>query len=100
MGRGSAPAREISFVSLMAYGPKVSDSALAIGVTASETRQAVPNTLPLMFLSIAHPPLQQGMWESNLTLKMCSLNLEGCSPHPCLLKLYSTCKAMIQSYVL
>ena len=58
MGWGSAPAREISFVSLMAYGPKVSDSALAIGVTASETRQAVPNTLPLMFLSIAHPPLQ------------------------------------------
>ena len=39
MGRGGAPAREISFVSLMAYGPKVSDSALAVGVTASETRQ-------------------------------------------------------------
>ena len=41
MGRGGAPAREISFVSLMAYGPKVSDSALAVGVTASETRQGV-----------------------------------------------------------
>ena len=39
MGRGSAPAREISFVSLVAYGPKVSHSALAMGVTASETRQ-------------------------------------------------------------
>ena len=39
MGKGSAPAREISFVSLVAYGPKVSDSALAMGVTASETRQ-------------------------------------------------------------
>ena len=39
MGRGSAPAREISFVFLMAYGPKVSDSALTMGVTASETRQ-------------------------------------------------------------
>ena len=39
MGRGGTPAREISFVSLVAYGPKVSDSALAMGVTASETRQ-------------------------------------------------------------
>ena len=33
MGRGGAPAREISFVSLMAYGPKVSDSALAMGAS-------------------------------------------------------------------
>ena len=39
MGRGGAPAREISFVSLVAYVPKVSDSALAMWVTASETRQ-------------------------------------------------------------
>ena len=39
MGRDGTPAREISFVSLMAYGPKVSDSALTMGVTASETRQ-------------------------------------------------------------
>ena len=39
MGRGGAPAREISFVSLVVYGPKVSDSALAMGFTASETRQ-------------------------------------------------------------
>ena len=39
MGRGGAPAREISFVSLVVYGPKVSDSAFAMGVTASETRQ-------------------------------------------------------------
>ena len=40
MGRGGTPAREISFVPLVAYGPKVSDSALAMGVfTASETRQ-------------------------------------------------------------
>ena len=39
MGRGGAPAREISFVILVAYGPKVSDSALTMGVTASETRQ-------------------------------------------------------------
>ena len=29
-GRGGAPAREISFVSLVAYGPKVSHSALAM----------------------------------------------------------------------
>ena len=39
MGRDGTPAREISFVSLVVYGPKVSDSALAMGVTASETRQ-------------------------------------------------------------
>ena len=39
MGRDGNPAREISFVSLMAYGPKVSHSALAMGVRASETRQ-------------------------------------------------------------
>ena len=39
MGRGGTPAREISFVSLVAYGPKVSDSALTMGVIASETRQ-------------------------------------------------------------
>ena len=32
MGRGGTPAREISFVSLVAYGPKVSDSALTMGV--------------------------------------------------------------------
>ena len=32
MGRGSVPAREISFVSLVAYDPKVSDSAFAMGV--------------------------------------------------------------------
>ena len=32
MGRGGAPAREISFVSLLAYGPKVCHSALAMGV--------------------------------------------------------------------
>ena len=31
VGRGGAPAREISFVSLVAYGPKVSDSGLAMG---------------------------------------------------------------------
>ena len=31
MSRGSAPAREISFVSLVAYGPKVSHSTLAMG---------------------------------------------------------------------
>ena len=32
VGRGGAPAREINFVSLVAYGPKVSHSALAMGV--------------------------------------------------------------------
>ena len=39
MARDGTPAREISFVSLVAYGPKVSDSALTMGVTTSETRQ-------------------------------------------------------------
>ena len=39
MGRGAARVREISFVSLVASGPKVSDSALTMGVTTSETRQ-------------------------------------------------------------
>ena len=32
VGRGGAPARNISFVSLVAYGPKVSHLALAMGV--------------------------------------------------------------------
>ena len=36
VGRGGTPAREISFVSFRAYGP---NSALTMGVTASETRQ-------------------------------------------------------------
>ena len=31
VGRGGTPAREISFVSLVTYGPKVSDSALTMG---------------------------------------------------------------------
>ena len=46
MGRGGTPARETSFVSLVAYGPN-SDSALTMGVTASETRQGNSNTMRL-----------------------------------------------------
>ena len=39
MGRGGASAREISFVSSVAQGPKVSHSALAMGgYMASENR--------------------------------------------------------------
>ena len=38
MGKGGTPARETSFVSLVAYGPN-SDSALTVRGTASETRQ-------------------------------------------------------------
>ena len=38
MGRDGTPAKEISFVSLVAYGPN-SDSALTTGVTVSETSQ-------------------------------------------------------------
>ena len=44
MGRGSAPAREISFVSLVAYDPKVSDSALTMeGLQPLKPGRAVPN---------------------------------------------------------
>ena len=32
MGRDGTPAREISFVLLVAYGPEVPDSAIAMGV--------------------------------------------------------------------
>ena len=45
MGRGGAPAREISFVSLVAYGPKVFDSALTMGgLQLLKPGRAVPNT--------------------------------------------------------
>ena len=50
MGRGSAPAWEISFVSLVAYGPRVSDSALTMGVTASETRQGGSQHFKAVFM--------------------------------------------------
>ena len=44
MGRGDAPAKEISFVSLMAYGPKVSDTVLAMGgLQLLKPGRAVPN---------------------------------------------------------
>ena len=61
MGRGGAPAREISFVSLMAYGPKVSDSALVShgGLQLLKSGRAVPNaisplvTVCLFFISMS-----------------------------------------------
>ena len=44
MGRGGAPAWEISFVSLVAYGPQVSDSALAMGgLQLLKPGRVVPN---------------------------------------------------------
>ena len=44
MGRGGAPTREISFVFLVVYGPKVSDSALAMGgLQLLKPGRAVPN---------------------------------------------------------
>ena len=50
-GRGGALAREISFVSLVAYGPKVSHSALAMGgVTLLKPGRAVPNILASVFV--------------------------------------------------
>ena len=46
MGKGGASAREISFVSLMAFGPKVSDSALAMGgLQFLKPGREVPNRL-------------------------------------------------------
>ena len=45
MGRDGTPAREISFVSFMAYGSKVSDSALSIGgLQLLKPGRVVPNT--------------------------------------------------------
>ena len=44
MGRG-VPDREINFVSLVAYGPKVSDSALAMGgLQLLKPGRVVPNS--------------------------------------------------------
>ena len=44
MGRDGAPAREISFVSLVSEGPKVSHSALATGgLQLLKPGRAVPN---------------------------------------------------------
>ena len=54
MGRGSALAREISFVSLVAYGPKVSDSALDMGgLQLLKPGRAVPNSISPHFSSLA-----------------------------------------------
>ena len=45
-GRGGAPARGISFVSLVAYGPKVSLSALAMeGLQLLKPGRVVPNSI-------------------------------------------------------
>ena len=74
MGRGGAPAREISFVSLVAYSPKVSDSALTMGVTASETRQGssqqVRTSKIMLNKSVegVHPCLVQIIWKMTLAL--------------------------------
>ena len=47
--RGDAPAREISFVSLVVYGPKVCHSALAMGgLQLLKPGRAVPNSRPIM----------------------------------------------------
>ena len=47
MGRGGAPAREISFVSLMAYGPKVFLLSLSHGgLQLLKPGRAVPNIKP------------------------------------------------------
>ena len=48
--RAGAPGREIRFILLVVYGPKVSHSALAMGITASETRQGGSQHLKKVFL--------------------------------------------------
>ena len=56
VGRGSTPAREISFVSLVASGPKVSHSALAWsqgwGLHLLKPGRVVPNNLVLYYLGM------------------------------------------------
>ena len=50
MGRGGTPAREISFVSLVAYGPKVSDSASTMGgLQLLKPGRVVANTIFYVF---------------------------------------------------
>ena len=71
MGRGGAPAREISFVSLVAYGPKVSDSALAMGeLQLLKTGRAVPN-IGGHNSSRKYRPLPEARGESWLTAASC-----------------------------
>ena len=51
MGRGGAPAREISFVSLVAYGTKVSLLSLSHGgLQLLKPGRAVPNSFLFFFL--------------------------------------------------
>ena len=78
MGRGGAPAKEISFVSLMAYGLQVSDSALAMGFTASETRQgSSQHTSSPSIFSLYHRGLKPenhislASWLDGLLLMVC-----------------------------
>ena len=48
MGRGGAPAREISFVSLVTDGPKVCLLSLSHrGLQLLEPDRAVPNSIPI-----------------------------------------------------
>ena len=49
MSRGGTPAREISFVSLVAYGPN-SDSALTMGGYTSETMQGSSQHSSMIFM--------------------------------------------------
>ena len=61
MGRGGTPAREISFVSLMAYGPKVSHSALAMGVYSFWNQAGRFPTINLIIILLGpHSP-----WKEN-----------------------------------
>ena len=54
-GRGGAPARKISFVSLVAYGPKVSYSALAMGaLQLLKPGRVVPNIGQALKLTMVH----------------------------------------------
>ena len=55
MGRDGTPAREISFVSLVAYGHKVSDSALTMGVYSFWNQAGWGSQQPLLRLSADYP---------------------------------------------
>ena len=80
MGRGSA--REINFISLVAYGPKVSDSALAMGVTASETRQGGSQHHPNELVSKSPACCQVAPRSTQRKLRMNELKRHLPQPNP------------------
>ena len=81
--RGSAPARKISFVSLVVYGPKVSHSALAMGVYSFCNQAGRFPTLTFMHLIFHHKcccidrvsPFFFTAWRRTISkMKVCALS--------------------------